>query len=155
MKANKFLFFGLLLLHLGSAYSQKLAELNSSCRCTSVGVAVQGHLSLQCEGYGKGVDASILNARKNCLDIVLFKGVPNSNSMRPLVPASKIEETRRVINESIGDYLTYISLSSDELNPYDVMKVKKFTRSKPNMVVNMNGLIAKLESEGLINKMGE
>ena len=54
--------------------------------------AIPGVVTFKIIGVAKGKETAIQKAKKNAVATVLFKGVPGSNSDRPLIPKVDAEE---------------------------------------------------------------
>jgi len=114
-----YFFFGLFFLSCSS--TTDLVSLNNTCNCKSIGVATKGTILLECEGFGKSFNDAVSNARTNCLNQILYLGIPNSSSIRPVIPNKnlEIEEKVKLLNLS-----QFIKNGSDFIMRSFIIKTK-------------------------------
>ncbi len=132
--------------------SSNLTVLNNSCNCRAIGVAAQGTIQLECEGFGKNFDDALSNARKNCLYQLLYMGVPNSNSIRPIVTNKSVDFDQEIMTLNI---LQYVKNSSEFINPLNTIKINKYIKTKNEFIVNLSQIREVLETNKIIKKLGE
>jgi hypothetical protein len=125
---------------------------------TSAGVGAQGTALLKAWGEGKNRDEAVENARRNALHAIIFKGIPNSQDMRPLVSAPGAEQQHRNYFDAFfadnGAYLKFSQVETDSWDKQDRISTGHGYKYGVIVVVYRNQLIRELESAGIIRKFG-
>lgn len=163
-----------------------LASATQSCRrppeSTSLNYEVkaleqgkQGTVMFKVFSYGNTARQAIDRAKMDAMHAVLFKGIPGSNSVRPLVDLATLESNKKYFVDFFGGaneinqyslgyikikegshegpYRLYISESSDG-SITDRLSVNNMVKVGLPVVVNLDELRRKLEQDGIIRKFG-
>ncbi len=124
----------------------------------SMGTGAQGTSLLKSWGQGNTQKQAIEEAKKNAIRALLFKGVPNSPDMRPIINQPGAEQQNRQYFETFfakgGTYLRFISKVTDGIDPAD--RIHTGSQYKVGVVVSVsrNELIKELEAAGIVKKFG-
>lgn len=141
----------------------------------ALGQGKQGTILFKVFSYGNTTRQAIDRAKMDAIHAVLFKGIPGSNSTRPLVDLSVLEANKqyfvnffgganeinqyslgyiKIIEGSHeGPYRLYVSESGDGTIE-DRLKVNNMIKVGVPVVVNLDDLRRRLENDGIIRKFG-
>lgn len=135
----------------------------------------QGTVMFKIFSYGNTSRQGIDRAKMDAMHAVLFKGIPGSNSTRPLVDASTLEKNKEYFvnffggaNEINQYSLGYIKIrEGSHEGPYrlfvtesgdgsieDRVKVNNMVKVGVPVVINLDELRRKLEQDNIIRKFG-
>lgn len=124
----------------------------------SMGTGAQGTSLLKSWGQGNSQKQAIEEAKKNAIRALLFKGVPNSPDMRPLISQPGAEQQHRQYFETFfakgGTYQRFISKVNDAVDPADRIHTGKQYKVGVVVAVNRSELVKELEAVGIIKKFG-
>lgn len=124
----------------------------------SMGTGAQGTSLLKAWGQANTQKQAIEEAKKNAIRALLFKGVPNSPDMRPIISQPGAEQQHRQYFETFfakgGTYQRFISKVNDAVDPADRIHTGKQYKVGVVVAVNRNELIKELEAAGIIKKFG-
>jgi len=135
----------------------------------------QGTIMFKVYSYGNTARQAVDRAKMDALHAVLFKGIPGSNSTRPLVDVATLEAKKQYFVDFFGGageinqyslgyikikegshegpYRLYVSESGDG-SIEDRVKVNNMVKVGVPVVVNLDELRRKLEQDGLVRKFG-
>jgi hypothetical protein len=128
---------------------------------TTVKVANDGTKFVKVWGYGKKVDAAIIQAKKNAVHACLFRGLPGMESAMPTPPICK-DPNADTINEQYfqnffvtgGEYLKYINVTSDGMpSGQDKREVKGGYKVAIYVQVMYDNLKHKMEEDNIVRKL--
>jgi len=135
----------------------------------------QGTILFKIFSYGNTTRQAIDRAKMDALHAVLFKGIPGSNSTRPLVDAATLESNKKYFIDFFGGAseinqysLGYIKIrEGSHEGPYrlfvaesgdgsieDRLKVNNMVKVGVPVTVSLDDLRRKLEADGIIRKFG-
>jgi hypothetical protein len=124
----------------------------------SAGIGTQGTSLLKAWGQANTQNEAIEEAKKNAIRAMLFKGIPGSPDMRPLISQPGAEQQNRQYFETFfakgGTYLRFISKVNDAIDPADRIHNGKQYKVGVVVSVNRNELVKELEAAGIIKKFG-
>ncbi|MBL4746509.1 MAG: hypothetical protein JKY08_09110 [Flavobacteriaceae bacterium] len=114
-------------------------------------------MSVEAIGYGSNASKALANAQKNAIDVILFRGVPNSNLNSPLVGTNEalaLQKHKKYFETFYANkrYLSFITQSVTQTPFRKLENGNKGLRATIN--VNIQSLRADLEHNGLIRKFG-
>lgn len=112
-------------------------------------------------GFGKNVDAAVMQAKKNAVHACLFRGLPASSSAMatpPICPSPGSFENNLEFFEEFfapgGAYLSYVNVTTDGMPAgQDRLKVKKGWKVGVYVQVMYDNLKARMQSEGLAKSL--
>lgn len=135
----------------------------------------QGTVLFKIYSYGFNSRQAVDRAKMDAVHAVLFKGIPGSNSEKPLVDANTLEKNKAYfvnffggedeINQYTigqirtkegsrqGPYRIYVTESGDG-SVEDRAKVNGMVKVGIPVTVNIDGLRRQLETDGIIRKFG-
>jgi hypothetical protein len=119
---------------------------------------VEGTILFKIFSYGKNYDKALENAKPDAVKAVIFKGIPGSDLMRPMVKEYEISTSQRQFFEdffSSGYYLNFVSISGDgSVDPRDVLKIKR-RQYKVGVIVSVqkNSLRKYLEEADIVKAL--
>lgn len=128
---------------------------------TTVRVAVDGTKFVKVWGYGKRVDAAIIQAKKNAVHACLFKGLPGMESAMP-TPAIMRDANAFADNQKYfldffktgGEYLKYINVTTDGVpSGQDRRQVRGGYKVALYVQVMYDNLKERMETDGLVKKL--
>lgn len=124
-----------------------------------LGTGTDGTQIMKVWGYGKKPEEAIIEAKRNAVHAVMFKGVATGKpgcGQRPLISNPDIQIERQeyfdTFFEDGGHYLHFVSLTGEEIQ--DRVKIKKMYKVGIKVVVNKDQLRRELEREGIIKGLG-
>lgn len=151
--------------HLSEAQSKReikaLMESFNNYEVTTERVAVDGTKFVKVWGYGKKVDAAIVQAKKNAVHACLFRGLPGMETAMP-TPAifkseSSFDEHRDYFIKFFttgGDYIKYINVTTDGVpSGQDRRQVRGGYKVALYVQVMYDNLKDKMEEDGLVRKL--
>jgi hypothetical protein len=125
---------------------------------TSAGVGAQGTSLVKAWGQGKKKADAIEDAKRNAIHALIFKGIPNSSDMRPLVPTPGAEQQHRNYFDAFfaenGTYQKFASVDADSWDKVDRISTGKGYKYGVVVVVQRDQLIRELEAAGIMKKFG-
>ncbi len=135
----------------------------------------QGTILFKVFSYGNTTRQGIDRAKMDAMHAILFKGIPGSNSTRPLVDLSVLEANKKYFVDFFGGateinqyslgyikikegshegpYRLYVSESGDG-SVEDRLKVNNMVKVGIPVTVNLDLLRRRLEDDGIIRKFG-
>jgi len=122
-----------------------------------IATGVDGTILFKIFSYGKNEDQAIQNAKSDALKAVMFKGIPGSDLVSPMVRDLSAIETHKDFFQTFfktEQYLQYVSISGDgTIDGEDRLKVGK--RYKIGVVVSVQkaNLRKFLETAGIIKAL--
>ena len=128
---------------------------------TTEKVGVDGTKFVKVWGFGKTVDAAIMNAKENAVHACIFRGIPGSATAMSTPPICPNPDTW-VSNEDYfqaffapgGPYLAYVSMTTDGVpSGTDKRKVKGGYKVGIYVQVMYDNLKRKLEHDGIARKL--
>ncbi len=119
---------------------------------------VQGTEVFKVFAYGRNEKECVMNAKADAIKAILFKGVPGSGFIRPMVDDVNGEEKHKDyfkdFLEPNGKYLNFVAISNDgSIDPDDRLKVGKKIKLGVLLVVQKDNLRKQLENDGIIKKL--
>ncbi len=124
-----------------------------------LGTGTQGSQLLKVWGYGKTPEEAVIQAKRNAVHAVIFKGITaGKGCMRsPLLTETGIEEAHadyfNAFFAPAGKYLSFVSISGEGVQ--DRIKVDKKTyKVAINVSVMHTALRQELEAAGIAKKLG-
>lgn len=160
MKLNKCSFFLIFLLVLNFNLSAQntssdFASMNYEVQFIRTGV--DGTILFKIFSYGKNEDQSIQNAKSDALKAVMFKGIPGSDLVSPMVRDLSALETHKDFFQTFfqtQQYLQYVSISGDgSIDGEDRIRVGKKYKIGVVVSVQKANLRKLLESAGIIKAL--
>ena len=155
-----FLAFSSLGLEAQTKKEKKIAgyvDANYEVEC--LGTGSQGSQLLKVWGYGKTPEDAVIQAKRNAVHAVIFKGITAGQGCmkRPILTDAGIEEAHadyfKAFFEPAGKYLSFVSLSGEGVQ--DRIKVDKKTyKVAINVSVMHTALRQELEAAGIAKKLG-
>jgi hypothetical protein len=142
-----------------SALAQKKEDFSiGNYEVQFIRTGVEGTILFKIFSYGKNYDKALENAKPDAVKAVIFKGIPGSDLMRPMVKEYEISTSQRDFFEdffSSGYYLNFVSISGDgSVDPRDVLKIKR-RQYKVGVVVSVqkNNLRKYLEEVDIVKAL--
>jgi hypothetical protein len=124
-----------------------------------IGTGMDGTQLVKVWGYGKKPDDAIVEAKRNAVHAMLFKGIYAGKAgcaTKPIVTEANAQQKYSDYFESFfangGKYLQFISLSGEGVQ--DRVKVGKQYKVAINVSVMHSALRKELESAGIIKSLG-
>ncbi|MFA6127494.1 MAG: hypothetical protein WC699_09325 [Bacteroidales bacterium] len=124
-----------------------------------LGTGTQGSQLLKVWGYGKTPEDAVIQAKRNAVHAVIFKGITAGQGCmkRPLVTEAGVEQSKSdyfdLFFAPAGKYLNFVSLSGEGVQ--DRIKVDKKTyKVAIHVSVMHTALRQELEAAGIIKKLG-
>ncbi|WP_179320196.1 hypothetical protein [Winogradskyella helgolandensis] len=114
-------------------------------------------MSVASIGYGSKLETALENAQKNAIDVILFRGVPNSSLNTPLVGTneSNAKQTHQSYFEEFYANKRYTSFITQSVSNTPIKKLENGNKGiKATIKVNIEALKRDLESNGIIRKFG-
>ena len=132
-------------------------DMNYEVEC--LGTGTQGSQLMKVWGYGNNPDNAIIQAKRNAVHAVIFKGITAGQGCmkRPLVTDAGVEQAKAdyfdLFFAPAGKYLNFVSLSGEGMQ--DRIKVDRRTY-KVSIIVSVmhTALRQELESAGIVKKLG-
>lgn len=118
---------------------------------------VEGTITMRAIGTGKGMKQAIADAEKNAIQVILFRGLPESQQNLPMIPLNeyqavqKYPEYFRLLYDKYR-YRTFIMASVPTLG--SIKSTKKLKSIAVDLKINIYALRRDLEQNGIINKFG-
>lgn len=114
-------------------------------------------MNLDVIGYGSKKEDALENAKKTAMDIVLFRGIPNSNLNSPLIGINESEikaKNKKYFDVFYGQkrFLSFITYSVTKIPVQKLENNKKGVAA--NVKINIMSLRKDLEENGIIRKFG-
>ena len=108
-------------------------------------------------GYGSKKEDALENAQKTAMDIVLFRGIPNSNLKSPHIGINESEikaKNKKYFDVFYGQkrFLSFITYSVTKIPVQKLENNKKGVAA--NVKINIMSLRKDLEENGIIRKFG-
>lgn len=162
MKHTFFVIFINLLL-LVSCKSNKLTCYDYESSIVEVGT--QGAAVIKAWGEGKTIEAAKIDAKRNAVYSILFKGFPtangiNSTDLRPMITNPNAERQYKDFFENFfsdkGKFNQYVQYVDDQgrLALGDAVRTSKGYKVAVVVVVNKRALRLEMEYQGIIQKFG-
>ena len=128
---------------------------------TTERVAVDGTKFVKVWGYGKKVDAAIVQAKKNAVHACLFRGLPGMETAMPTPAIFKSESSFDEHKDYFikffttgGDYIKYINVTTDGVpSGQDRRQVRGGYKVALYVQVMYDNLKDKMEEDGLVRKL--
>ena len=128
---------------------------------TTEKVGVDGTKFVKVWGFGKTVDAAVMNAKENAVHACIFRGLPGSAtamSTPPICPdpdtMSANEDYFKDFFSAGGPYLAYISMTTDGVpSGTDKRKVQGGYKVGIYVQVMYDNLKHKLQADGIARKL--
>ncbi len=132
-----------------------------SVEIESLGVGYDGSKMVKAWAYGKNADMAIIEAKKNAISAVIFKGIPAGNGAASTPAICKdpnaLEKNQDFFNNFFkdgGKYLQFINISNDGMpGGSDRIKMKKGYKVAIKASVAYNNLRKYLEEQGIAKRM--
>lgn len=151
------------------SFSQSKREIKSlmenfaNYEVTTVKVAVDGTKFVKVWGYGKKVDAAIINAKKNAVHACLFRGLPGMETAMPTPPIIRDRNSFEDNNDYFmdffmtgGDYIQYINVTTDGVpSGQDRREVRGGYKVALYIQVMYDNLKKRMEEDGLVRKLSD
>ncbi|MDY0174059.1 MAG: hypothetical protein RBR62_02580 [Bacteroidales bacterium] len=124
-----------------------------------VRTGLEGTTLFKIFSYGKNYETALENAKPDAVKAVIFKGIPGSDSSRPMVREYDLSASQRQFFEEFFSnkyYLNFVTISGDgSVDPQDVIRIKR-NEYKVGVVVSVhkNDLRKYLEQAGLVRGLG-
>jgi hypothetical protein len=96
-------------------------------------------------------------AKKNAVQAILYKGIPGSGSIEPLIDITALTDTQiDFLNDFFTtNYLSYVNIANDgTILPGDFIKSGKYFKIGYLISVNKSNLRKYLENNNIIKKLG-
>ncbi len=123
-----------------------------------VRTGLEGTTLFKIFSYGKNYETALENAKPDAIKAVIFKGIPGSDSARPMVREYDLSRSQRDFFTEFFDnkyYLNFVTISGDgSVDPGDVIRISR-NEYKVGVVVSVhkNDLRKYLEQAGIINPL--
>lgn len=114
-------------------------------------------MNLDVIGYGSSKGDALENAQKTAMDIVLFRGIPNSNLNRPLVGTneSDIKTKNKIYFDAFYNQKRFLSFITYSVNNIPVQKLENNKKGVVATIkINIMSLRKDLEENSIIRKFG-
>ncbi|MFY9116084.1 MAG: hypothetical protein WBK97_06860 [Bacteroidales bacterium] len=124
-----------------------------------VRTGLEGTTLFKIFSYGKNYETALENAKPDAIKAVIFKGIPGSDSARPMVREYDLSRSQRDFFTEFFDnkyYLNFVTISGDgSVDPGDVIRISR-NEYKVGVVVSVhkNDLRKYLEQAGIIRGLG-
>jgi hypothetical protein len=154
------IFFGFTLTSQAQTRKEKkiAGYIDSNYEVECLGTGTQGSQLLKVWGYGKKPEDAVIQAKRNAVHAVIFKGITAGQGCmkRPLITDPGAEEAHSdyfdLFFAPAGKYLNFVSLSGEGVQ--DRIKVDKKTyKVAINVSVMHTALRQELESAGIVKKL--
>jgi len=114
-------------------------------------------LELNVTGYGSNKEKALENAQKRAIEILLFRGIPNSSLSKPMINTSEAkvkEEHKEYFTDFFNNkrFLSFITFSASN-TPINMMENNKKGYTS-TIKINVLSLRTDLENNGIIRKFG-
>jgi len=143
------------LLLLTSLFSCKSVPSSYSSEVSFVVKEEQGTMTVRSNGFGKNEKEAIKDAQKNAFNVLLFKGLPDTELNVPLVSNEyEAKNNYKAYFDNLlenGGLFKYLMVNSSDSQP---IKVKGGYSSTIVLKINYNSLRKDLEQNGVIRKFG-
>jgi len=156
----KYIFLSLLLLVHFCSFAQRTGKQpdNYNYEVQFIKTGVQGTEIFKVFAYGRNEKECTINAKADAIKAILFKGVPGSGIIRPMVDEINAEEKYKEYFKSFlepnGKYLNFVAISNDgSIDPDDRLKVGNKLKIGVLLVIQKDNLRKQLESDGIIKKL--
>ncbi len=120
-------------------------------------VGSEGTVFLKVWSYGGRSQDAVGKAKRNAIEAVLFRGVPENNGVKgrkPLVSISQREEHKKFFEEFLsenGSYHTFVNLSNEgSVRASDRLRVGNQYKIGVLVLVQLQSLRTYLEEKGII-----
>lgn len=128
---------------------------------TTEKVGVDGTKFVKVWGFGKNVDAAVMNAKENAVHACIFRGLPGSATAMSTPPICPNPDTLTANEDYFqsffapgGPYLAYITMTTDGVpTGTDKRKVKGGYKVGIYVSVMYDNLKRKLEQDGIARKL--
>ena len=118
---------------------------------------VDGTILFKIFSYGKDEDQAVQNAKSDALKAVMFKGIPGSDLVNPMVRDLSALETQKDFFQTFfktEQYLQYVSISGDgTIDGEDRLKVGRKYKIGVVVSVQKANLRKLLETAGIIKSL--
>ena len=132
---------------------------------TIVEVGTQGTSVIKAWGEGKNITEAKLDAKRNAVYSILFKGFPsangiNSTDLRPMITNPNAEQEYKDYFKKFfsddGKFLQYVRFADDlgRVALGDAVSTKKGQKVAVVVVVDKRALRQEMENQGIIKKFG-
>ena len=156
------LLLGILLLLVGCK-SKQIARYDYES--TIVEVGAQGTAVVKAWGEGRTVAAAKLDAKRNAVYSILFKGFPsangiNSTDLHPMITNANAEQQYNDYFEKFfeddGKYLTFVRFADEQgrIGLGDAVSTPRGKKVGVVVVVDKRALRKEMENQGIIQKFG-
>lgn len=140
---------------------KKLFANENNYEISSVKVGQEGTKLVKVWGYGKKADQAVVQAKKNAVHAVIFRGLPGSATVPSTPPLckdpqawDKHREYFESFFETAGPYLTYVNQTTDGVpSGTDRLKIKGGYKVGIYAQVMYDNLRKRLEADGIIKKL--
>lgn len=134
--------------------------INSNYEVECLGTGVQGSQFLKVWGYGNSPENAVIEAKRNAVHAVIFKGITVGQGCmkNPLVTNKEAEQNFKKYFDDFfapgGKYLDFVALTGEGVQ--DRIRVDRRTyKVGINVSVMSAALRKELESAGIINKLSD
>ncbi len=114
-------------------------------------------MNVESIGYGSKESDALENAKKNAIDVILFRGVPNSSLNTPLVGTTEsvAKQKHESYFEEFYKNRRYSSFITQAISQTPFKKLENGSKGlKATVKVNIQALRTDLENNGVIRKFG-
>lgn len=116
-----------------------------------------GAITIRSTGFGKTADEAMNSAEQHAIELLLFRGLPESQQTTPLVGIDEATAKSRY-KQYFEELLTNGRHKTFVLSSIPVSDFAKHDRSQRNMTmdirINLTALRSDLETHGIIRKFG-
>lgn len=133
--------------------------IDSNYEVECLGVGTQGTQLLKIWGYGKKPEDAVIQAKRNAVHAVIFKGITAGQGCmkRPLITNPGAEESHadyfKEFFSPAGRYLNFVSLSGEGVQERIKIDSKTY-KVAINVSVMHTALRQELESAGILKQLG-
>ena len=163
MKKTFVLLLSLMLLGISCKSNKEVTRYDYESNIVEVGT--QGTAVIKAWGEGKNIEAAKVDAKRNAVYSILFKGFPsadgiNSTDRRPMVTNPNAEQQYKEFFKKFfadnGKFLQYVRFADDQarVGLGDVVSTSKGKKVGVVVVVDKQALRREMESQGIIQKFG-
>lgn len=125
---------------------------------SSMGVGLQGTTMVKAWGAGVSENEAIQSAMQNAVKALIFKGIPGSTDVLPLVSDPNAEMNNKDYFQTFfakdGKYLRFVNNTNSSIPAENRLRDGRYYKIAVVVSINRNLLIKELESAGIIRKFG-